>query len=71
MISAPEAARYPFFAPLSGYRNEMAIGRSILIFWSARQELNPRTFHWTFQEEVVPRGPKSRCCLRILRGLDL
>jgi len=32
MISAPEAARYPSFAPLSGYRNEMAIGRLILIF---------------------------------------
>jgi len=28
MISAPEPARYPFFAPLSGYRNEMAIDRS-------------------------------------------
>jgi len=26
MISAPEAARYPFFAQLSGCRNEIGIG---------------------------------------------
>src|SRR5438128_3696095 len=63
MISALEAARYPFLAPLSGYRNEIGIGDRFL--FSGAAELNPRTFRRTFQEEVVPRSPQSRCCLRI------
>jgi len=41
MISGPEAARYPFFAPLSGYRNEVAIGRSILDFLERAAGVEP------------------------------
>jgi len=37
MISAPEAARYPFFAPLSGYHNEIGIGDRFLFSGAHRQ----------------------------------
>jgi len=57
MISAPEVARYPSIAPLSGYRNEMAIGRLFFVFLARTHGFNPRTFHWIFREKVVPRGP--------------
>src|SRR2546427_678645 len=40
MISALEAARYPFLAPLSGYRNEIGIGDRFL-FSGARGRVEP------------------------------
>jgi len=65
MISAPEAARYPFVAALSGCRNGM---ESVDRFWFSGAPARS----WTHEHptgrlngEVVPRSRYSRCWLRI------